>query len=61
MVRENLNINLDKYIHQVEKEFPSLSSFEAKEVVKELYNFLEEFYFLEIDNSQLIHNKKNKL
>lgn len=49
MVRENLNINLEKYINQVEKEFPSFSNNEAKELVQELYNFLEEFYFLEIE------------
>ena len=49
MVRTDLNINLDEYIKQIEKEFPSLSSQEAKELVQELYIFLEEFYFLHID------------
>ncbi len=51
MTRENLNINLDEYIKQTEKEFPFLSHQEAKELIEELYKFLEEFYFLQIENS----------
>lgn len=50
MVRKDLNINLDKYINQVQKEFPTLSEKESKELIQELYNFLEEFYFLEIND-----------
>lgn len=50
MVREDLNINLDEYIKMIEKDFPFLSHQESKELVEELYNFLQEFYFLEIEN-----------
>jgi hypothetical protein len=49
MVREDLNINLDAYIKTIEKDFPFLSHQESKELVKELYNFVEEFYFLQIE------------
>ncbi len=51
MVRESLNINLDKYLKQIEKDFPFLSHQESKELVQELYNFLEEFYFLQIEKN----------
>ncbi len=50
MVRKDLNINLDEYIKQIEKDFSSLSHQEAKELAKELYIFLEEFYFLQIES-----------
>ena len=49
MIRENLNINLDVYIKMVEKDFPFLSHQESKELINELYIFLEEFYFLQIE------------
>ena len=49
MIRGNLNINLDEYIKMIEKDFPFLSHQEAKELIKELYIFLEEFYFLQIE------------
>jgi hypothetical protein len=49
MVRGDLNINLDEYIKTAEKDFPFLSHQESEELVKELYNFVEEFYFLQIE------------
>jgi len=49
MIRENLNINLDEYIKMIEKDFPFLSNQESKELINELYIFLEEFYFLQIE------------
>lgn len=49
MVREDLNINLDEYIKMVEKDFPFLSHQESEELVQELYIFVEEFYFLQIE------------
>lgn len=49
VIRNDLNINLDEYIKQIEEDFPFLSHQEAKELIQELYNFLEEFYFLQIE------------
>jgi hypothetical protein len=49
MARDYLNINLDEYIKMVEKDFPFLSHQESEELVKELYLFVEEFYFLQIE------------
>jgi len=50
MIREDLNINLDEYIKIVERDFPFLSYQESKELIEKLYNFLEEFYFLQIED-----------
>lgn len=49
MVSEDLNINLDEYIKMVEKDLPFLSHQESEELIKELYQFVEEFYFLQIE------------
>lgn len=53
MVREDLNINLDEYIKQIERNFPSLSHQECRELIEELYDFLEEFYFLQIEKDNI--------
>ena len=49
MIRKHLDINLDEYIKMIEKDFPFLSHQESEELIKELYLFLEEFYFLQIE------------
>lgn len=46
---KEVKIDLDKYKEQIKKAYPFLSDEEISELTEELYSFLLDFYFRQID------------
>lgn len=46
---ERYSIDLKKYEELIKKQYPFLTDIEVIELTKELYNFLETWYILEVE------------
>ena len=49
MIREKIEIELKPYEELIKKQYPFLIDIEVKELTKELYNFLEIWFSLEVE------------
>lgn len=49
MIREKIEIDLKPYEVLIKKQYPFLTDIEAKDLTRELYNFLEIWFSLEVE------------
>ncbi len=49
MIREKIEIDLKSYEELIKKQYPFLTDIEVKDLTRELYNFLEIWFSLEVE------------
>lgn len=49
MIREKIEIDLKPYEKLIKKQYPFLTDIEVKDLTRELYNFLEIWFSLEVE------------
>jgi hypothetical protein len=49
MIREKIEIDLKPYEELIKKQYPFLTDIEVKDLTRELYNFLEIWFSLEVE------------
>ena len=49
MIREKIEIDLKPYEELIKKQYPFLTDIEVKDLTRELYNFLETWFSLEVE------------
>ena len=49
MIREKIEIDLNPYEELIRKQYPFLTDIEVKDLTRELYNFLEIWFSLEVE------------